>query len=183
MDKDGIMVVVFWPKYRVKQSIKTILAHGMTTPTGGSRIMNEDKDKRAYVFLIIQSLLCFLLAVMLIAAVMGIYRAGVAVQAENPLAAIFSREVVAEHARLIVPLFFAVIGSSIAGLILGAKDENGLGPVKGGKVENKAYEGNTIRRLLLVAAVALIIAGVFNGSALDVFGKAVKICTECVGLG
>lgn len=155
----------------------------MTTPTGGSRIMNEDKDKRAYVFLIIQSLLCFLLAVMLIAAVMDIYRTGVAVQAENPLAAIFSREIVAEHARLIVPLFFAVIGSSIAGLILGAKDENGLGPVKGGKVENKAYEGNTIRRVLLVAAVALIIAGVFNGSALDVFGKAVKICTECVGLG
>ena len=128
--------------------------------------MNEDKDKRAYVFLVIQSLLCFLLAVMLIAAVMDIYRTGVAVQAENPL-----------------PLFFAVIGSSIAGLILGAKDENGLGPVKGGKVENKAYEGNTIRRVLLVAAVALIIAGVFNGSALDVFGKAVKICTECVGLG
>ena len=123
--------------------------------------MNEDKDKRAYVFLVIQSLLCFLLAVMLIAAVMDIYRTGVAVQAENP----------------------PVIGSSIAGLILGAKDENGLGPVKGGKVENKAYEGNTIRRVLLVAAVALIIAGVFNGSALDVFGKAVKICTECVGLG
>ena len=76
-----------------------------------------------------------------------------------------------------------MIGSSIAGLILGAKDENGLGPVKGGKVENKAYEGNTIRRVLLVAAIVLIIAGVFNGSALDVFGKAVKICTECVGLG
>ena len=32
-------------------------------------------------------------------------------------------------------------------------------------------------------AVALIVAGVFNGSARDVFGKAVKICTECVGLG
>ena len=46
--------------------------------------MNEDKDKRAYVFLVIQSLLCFLLAVMLIAAVMDIYRTGVAVQAENP---------------------------------------------------------------------------------------------------
>ena len=36
---------------------------------------------------------------------------------------------------------------------------------------------------LLVLAVALIAAGVFNGSARDVFGKAVKICTECVGLG
>ena len=29
----------------------------------------------------------------------------------------------------------------------------------------------------------LIAAGMRNGSAKDVFGKAVKICTECVGLG
>ena len=35
----------------------------------------------------------------------------------------------------------------------------------------------------IVLAVALIIAGICNGSARDVFGKAVKICTECVGLG
>ena len=50
-------------------------------------------------------------------------------------------------------------------------------------MENKVFEGRTIRRVMLAAAVVLIIAGVFNGSALDVFGKAVKICTECVGLG
>ena len=31
--------------------------------------------------------------------------------------------------------------------------------------------------------VMLLVLGVFNGSARDVFGKAVKICTECVGLG
>ncbi len=40
-----------------------------------------------------------------------------------------------------------------------------------------------LRTALFVLAVVLIIAGVFNGSARDVFGKAVKICTECVGLG
>ena len=37
--------------------------------------------------------------------------------------------------------------------------------------------------VVLALAVVLIITGVFNGSARDVFGKAVKICTECVGLG
>ena len=37
--------------------------------------------------------------------------------------------------------------------------------------------------VLLIASIALIAAGVFNGSARDVFGKAVKICTECIGLG
>ena len=37
--------------------------------------------------------------------------------------------------------------------------------------------------VLLVVAVLLIVAGVFNGSADDVHHKAVNICTECVGLG
>ena len=37
--------------------------------------------------------------------------------------------------------------------------------------------------IIVVAAVVLIIAGVLNGSALDVLYKAITICTECVGLG
>ncbi len=40
-----------------------------------------------------------------------------------------------------------------------------------------------LRIALLVLACVLIVAGVFNGSANDVFGKAVNICTECIGLG
>ena len=39
-------------------------------------------------------------------------------------------------------------------------------------------------RLAFVAlAVALIILGVSNGTMADVLGKAIKICTECIGLG
>ena len=136
-------------------------------------------------FLIIQSVVCILLAVLLIAAVIGIYQNGSAVRAENPLAAIFSREIAAKRFSPIAPLFFASVGSAVAGLILDAKDENGLKPVKGGKVENKApgKKERTIRLVLLAVAVVMIVAGIFNGSARDVFGKAVKICTECVGLG
>ena len=37
--------------------------------------------------------------------------------------------------------------------------------------------------VIIAIAVILIIAGVFNGSARDVFYKAITICTECVGLG
>ena len=53
------------------------------------------------------------------------------------------------------------------------------------KEENKSLAGKNrlLRAVVLALAVVLIIAGVFNGSARDVFGKAVKICTECVGLG
>ena len=40
-----------------------------------------------------------------------------------------------------------------------------------------------LRIAVFCLAVCLIIAGIFNGSAKDVLGKAVKICTECVGLG
>ena len=141
--------------------------------------------KNVRLFLIIQSILCILLAVFLIAAVIVIYREGAAVQAEDPLAPIFTREIAAVHLGRIAPLFFAVIGMTAAGLILNVKDENGLKPVKGGKVENRApgEKIRTIRIVLLAAAIVLLLAGIFNGSARDVFGKAVKICTECVGLG
>ena len=139
-----------------------------------------DKKK---VFLIIQSLLWILVAGLLIVSVISIYRDGTVLRAEDPLAVIFSREIAANAFRVIAPLFLAAIGMTVAGLFLGIRDEDGLKPVKGGKVENRAPEGKTLRTALLVAAIVLIVAGVFNGSARDVFGKAVKICTECIGLG
>lgn len=43
--------------------------------------------------------------------------------------------------------------------------------------------GIWIRRILLVAAVVLILAGIFNGGMWDVLKKATLICTECVGIG
>ena len=36
---------------------------------------------------------------------------------------------------------------------------------------------------LFFAAVLLIVLGVLNGGAQDVLTKAVKICSECIGLG
>jgi uncharacterized integral membrane protein len=40
-----------------------------------------------------------------------------------------------------------------------------------------------LRGVILVAAVVFIILGITNGSMNDVLGKAVQICTECIGLG
>jgi len=139
--------------------------------------------KNVRLFLIIQSILCVLLALVMIAVVIGIYREGAALRADDPLAAIFTREIAAEAFSAIAPLLFAAVGMAAVGLILGVRDENSLKPAAGGKVENRAPGGKTVRTVLLVAAVVLIVAGAFNGSARDVFGKAVKICTECVGLG
>lgn len=40
-----------------------------------------------------------------------------------------------------------------------------------------------LRRVLMAAAVLFIILGIVNGGMKDVLVKAIKICTECVGLG
>ena len=40
-----------------------------------------------------------------------------------------------------------------------------------------------VRLVLLILAAVFIVAGVLNGSAGDVLMKAIKICTECIGLG
>lgn len=41
----------------------------------------------------------------------------------------------------------------------------------------------SVRFIGLAVAVAFIVLGCFNGSARDVLAKAIKICTECIGLG
>ena len=140
---------------------------------------------RKKAFLIMQSVLYILLTVLLIAAVVRLYREGVAAKADDVLAWIFSREKIAESFRLIRPLFYITIGVSAVGLILGIRDEKGLKPVKGGRIQNPApvSRGKILRIVLLIAAACLLAAGCFNGSAKDVLGKAVNVCTECIGLG
>ena len=40
-----------------------------------------------------------------------------------------------------------------------------------------------VRLAVLVVAIVFIILGVMNGGMADVLGKAINICTECIGLG
>lgn len=40
-----------------------------------------------------------------------------------------------------------------------------------------------IRLAVLAVGIAFVILGVLNGGATDVLGKAIRICTECIGLG
>lgn len=37
--------------------------------------------------------------------------------------------------------------------------------------------------LLFAAGAVLVVLGVLNGGALDMLAKAVKICSECIGIG
>jgi len=73
--------------------------------------------------------------------------------------------------------------------ILAAKEQiklekaGGVKPETDGGKRQTADRARFLRIALLIVAVMMIVAGTFNGSARDVFGKAVKICTECIGLG
>ena len=37
--------------------------------------------------------------------------------------------------------------------------------------------------VVIVAAVAMIMFGIFREEATDVFNKAIRICLECIGIG
>jgi len=58
-----------------------------------------------------------------------------------------------------------------------------------GKAEAPAAPGENrkvlwvLRVVLLAAAVAMIVLGIDNGGIAAVLGKAIRICTECIGLG
>ena len=251
------------------------------------------------VLLTAQSILCVILVMMLIIAVLGIYREGLGLKAADPLNWIYTREKAAAALRPTLPLIALGFVLTAVGLVLGIRDEKAEKPVNDteclrdltvarvdaasaemraerAKQKRLLYSGwamfalcmvpvllyvsngehfpngdlepvflalighvlpwialglaalmlstllqeksmqreieaakeqlqleknsgvqprterkeaktrvdvRILRVVLLVLAAALIVAGVFNGSARDVFGKAVKICTECVGLG
>ena len=48
---------------------------------------------------------------------------------------------------------------------------------------SKPFMLMTLRIVIVTVALVFIVAGIFNGSANDVLTKAIKICTECIGLG
>ena len=141
--------------------------------------------KMKRLFRAIQAALCVLIAALLIMAAVGIYREGAARKAENPLEAIYTPEAVAEKAALLLPLVLFALGFTAAGLLLGVGDTEKARIPQPGKTVKKVQD----RRLgrwqagLCVIAIALIVIGIFNGSALDVLIKAINICSECIGLG
>ena len=56
-------------------------------------------------------------------------------------------------------------------------------PVAFVESENEKTVVLTVKIIVLFIGVLFIILGIFNGGMTDVLDKAVKICTECIGLG
>ena len=152
---------------------------------------------RTKLFLIVQALLCAVIAALLAAGALSLYLDGAAKQAEGDLFYyMFTRERAGAMLAPILPLFFCALGLTIAGAILGIRDENAEKPVRdekllrdSGSIREKAVHQQAdqktriLRTAVLVTALILIIIGILNGGLEDVLAKGAAICTECVGLG
>ena len=150
---------------------------------------------RKKLFMIIESVLLALTAVILAAAAVRMYRSGAARQASGDIFYyIYTREKVAAVLARLVPLFAALFAFTLAGWVLGVRDEEAEKPavLKGMDVKESVKRAvpqkapkkmAAVRAVVLILAVILIILGVRNGGLGDVFAKGAAICTECVGLG
>ena len=152
-------------------------------------VMNKKK-----VFLIIQSILCFLVMAYFAVCSIIIYNKGLAVKAVEPTAWIYSRELVGKYLLSVLPVAIITIIMALVGIFAGIRDENQDKLVKSIEMKkNPEYDEasekkkitmlTVIRYVVLVAAITMIIIGIINGSARDTLYKAITICTECVGLG
>jgi H+/Cl- antiporter ClcA len=137
--------------------------------------------------LIIQSALCGIIAMMLIAGALRIYSEGLTRRQSDPSADIYTTEAISEAAAPILPVALILVVSTVTCLILGAADEDkGSGIETVPDLSSRAKEPERqrlIRFTVILVAIILIIIGIFNGSLSDVFIKASRICTECIGLG
>lgn len=133
------------------------------------------------IYLLVESLLCVILAGALILAAIQIYREGVIIKAADPLESIFTREKIAGKLSEIAPIFIIFAVMTLAGIICGVESS-----YKREKIFMTSQTRNNYKNfqvIIIIASICLIIAGIFNGSALDVLYKSVNICSECIGLG
>ena len=96
---------------------------------------------RNRILLLLQSALCILLVVMLAAAVIGIYRTGVAEKQENPLAWVYTREKVGAALKPIAPVFLLAAAVTIVCSALGVRDNNRDKPVKDAELTRDLMAG------------------------------------------
>ncbi len=132
---------------------------------------------------------CAALALLPAGAAVVIRHRGEAARAENPLLPVYSPEIVEEAARILAPLMLAALALLCAGTVM-SRRKNGKEPGRrpcrlstDNPMRHRKPAPAAVQAVLLLAAAGLIIAGICNGSALDVLYKAVNLCAECIGLG
>jgi len=147
--------------------------------------MNRNKA-----LLYIQSVLSIVIAVMLITATLSIYREGLSLRADDPMAVIYTVDGIIERLRPVIPVFIAVVIVTVINAFLGVNDDRADRAVLNIDIKPNTATAAThekhlhnLRLLILLISIVCIVIGIFNGSMMDVFVKASRICTECIGLG
>lgn len=113
-------------------------------------------------------------------------RDGAARKAADPLANIYTAEEVTRKLTHALPLIANSVIVLVFCLALKVKDPDADRPAKAeGRITppKEPKHVKIVQAVVVAAAVLLIIAGICNGSALDVLIKGINICTECIGLG
>ena len=134
---------------------------------------------------VLLAVLCIALAVILAAGAVLVYLDGAPRRAENPLESIYTAEKAGQVMKAALPVFLVLLCALAVSIVSGVKPKTGKASKNAVwmKPQAEPQHVNTLRAVVVIAAVLLIIAGILNGGALDVLVKAINICTECVGLG
>ena len=134
---------------------------------------------------ILLAVCCIALAVILAAGAIVLYVDGAARRTENPLESIYTAAKTGQAMKAALPVFMVLLCALAVSIVSGVKPKTGKASknVVRMKPQAEPKHVNTLRAVVVIAAVLLIIAGILNGGALDVLVKAINICTECVGLG
>ncbi len=80
-------------------------------------------------------------------------------------------------ARELAAVKAAIADTSVSRRTCGPTDSTGSG------VSFRGVLQWSLRGVIFAVAVAFILLGIGNGGMADVLGKAIRICTECIGLG
>ena len=139
---------------------------------------------------IVFTVLTLLLCVLLCTAVISLYCEGLARRAAtgSDSEPIFTPESIGRWLPWVLSLLGLWLAIGIVAAVTGylATARTFVSRPKG-RVENMGYENKKWKTwvwvLLAAAALALIVLGICNGGLRDVLGKAVNICSECIGLG
>ena len=152
------------------------------------------------IFLTVQAFLCVLITAVLVIFTVRTCMEGSAWQAAgHPSDWIFTREKAGRALLAVLPLCCLSALMTIIGLVKGIKDEDAEKPVQHGPLAVQAVQAGfakqagagpekeeqrvLLRRILMAAAIVFIIMGILNGGMKDVLVKAIRVCTECIGLG
>ncbi len=145
---------------------------------------------RKKTLLYIQSVLCIIIAVMLVASCLSMYIEGVSLRADDPMADIYTINGIIDRLSPVIPVFIATVIVTVINAILGVKDDGADRAVVNIDIKPNTVTADThekhlhnLRLLIFIISIVCMIIGIFNGSMMDVFVKASRICTECIGLG